>query len=392
MVIALVVLLAFPIVSWASEVLKIGGHATLTGPAAGWYIPMLHAAEIFSEDVEAAGGLRIGGKTYMLKTYAYDNKYTSAGGTAAATKLVYEDKAKFLFISTGSASVLASQAITEPAKVLSMTPAWDKGIVKEFTFRMAFSGVEMTTPLAFYVRKRWPQAKTVAVAYPNDPTGWEPGDWEIKCLKANGFEIVTKELYERGTTDFYPVATKLMAKKPDMISLGSGSPGEVALIWKSLYELGWRGIKFNPGQISSPAIIKTGGPGMNGVLICMGFDPAGPFGTAKGKELSAKMKKHGWENESMWAAAVGWFSLEALTNAMRAANSIDSVKVKEAMQDLKWDSIFGPARFGMEDYYGFKRQCLYNNVVTEVIDGKPVDIAAQSAEEMLEMVEKVRKF
>ena len=64
----------------------------------------------------------------------------------------------------------------------------------------------------------------MATLSPNDDTGW----WSIKVethyVQKLGYEVVSKEFFERTMTDFNPVLLRILAQKPDIISV-HGLPG-----------------------------------------------------------------------------------------------------------------------------------------------------------------------
>ena len=49
-------------------------------------------------------------------------------------------------------------------------------------------------------------------------------------------------MYKRGGTDFTPIVLRVLAKKPDMVEFGSGSPGDIGNVIKQLREMGYKGI------------------------------------------------------------------------------------------------------------------------------------------------------
>ena len=54
-----------------------------------------------SENMNAAGGITVGGEQYKIKVISYDSGGSQAGETEATNRLVYQDKVKFI-ISQGS--------------------------------------------------------------------------------------------------------------------------------------------------------------------------------------------------------------------------------------------------------------------------------------------------
>src|SRR5438093_1442266 len=61
--------------------------------------------------------------------------------------------------------------------------------------------------------------------------------------KGLAFEVAADEYYERGTKDFYPILTKMLATQPDMLDVAAAPAGEAGLILKQARELGFKGAK-----------------------------------------------------------------------------------------------------------------------------------------------------
>ena len=63
--------------------------------------------------------LNVAGKTYKIKTVVYDHLYTSEGAVAAANRLVFQDKTKYVVGTYGSGpSMAATDAVYTPNKVI----------------------------------------------------------------------------------------------------------------------------------------------------------------------------------------------------------------------------------------------------------------------------------
>ena len=72
----------------ANKKVKIGFLAPLTGEVAGWGLPGLYGCEIWAEWVNAAGGIKIGGDTYMVEFVSFDNEYQPHKALQVGKKLV----------------------------------------------------------------------------------------------------------------------------------------------------------------------------------------------------------------------------------------------------------------------------------------------------------------
>src|SRR5688500_16548498 len=74
-----------------AQELKIGAIGSLSGGGAAWGIATQRGVQLAIDDVNAKGGLKVGDKRHRLAMVIYDDQYTGAGGTNAATRLILED-------------------------------------------------------------------------------------------------------------------------------------------------------------------------------------------------------------------------------------------------------------------------------------------------------------
>src|SRR5438128_11917135 len=116
---ALVAVLALaPIASAAEKTLTIGLLGPLSGGAASYGVELARGAEMKVDEINKAGGLKLGGDSYKIKLISYDHKAIAADAATAANKLVFQDKVKFIIGNAVGATCNAVQTGTEPQKVL----------------------------------------------------------------------------------------------------------------------------------------------------------------------------------------------------------------------------------------------------------------------------------
>ncbi|MDH3663132.1 MAG: ABC transporter substrate-binding protein, partial [Alphaproteobacteria bacterium] len=110
-----------PKVSFAqAKAVKVGFLAPLTGEVAAWGLPGLYGCEIWAEQVNAAGGVDIGGEPHMVELVSYDNEYAPDKARTGATKLIAEDEVKFIMM-LGGDTWPAVQPVAERAGMLVST-------------------------------------------------------------------------------------------------------------------------------------------------------------------------------------------------------------------------------------------------------------------------------
>jgi branched-chain amino acid transport system substrate-binding protein len=362
----------------AEKTMKIGTTLPLSGPAAGWGLGLSRMNDFFAEDVNKAGGLKIGNDVYKIQTIAYDNKASPSEAAANATKLVSQDKIQYLIGGVVAATGMAELPVTEPAKVVVTSLWWGKGILgpdKPFSFRQTISQNEIAPAMYTWIAKNNPKIKTMAQINPNDTSGWDTAAAVRDAAKANGIQVVAEEFFERGTKDMYPFLTRILAKKPDLIDVAVTAPGDGAVIVKQLFELGYKGAKAwtcgtNPIQI----IQLSGTEAAEGLWFAYGQDLEGPKSSPETRALAKRyMAKF---NEPLAPHHVTSYAmLEIFTQAMVKAGTMDTTAVTKMVEKThKFNTSFGPFVLVGKQKYGIDRQFVHRMMLAQARSGKAVEI------------------
>jgi branched-chain amino acid transport system substrate-binding protein len=369
----------------AQETLKLGMSAVLSGPGAPWGVGAVWAGQQAVKKINDEGGIKVGGKTYKLEIIAYDNKYTAAEGARVAHTLINRDEVKFIAFSMATASVSAMQAVSEKAGVLSFTAAWGnrlRGPNFPLTFAQANTAAEIIPALYKYVKGLHPEVKTVAMINPNDASGQDVEKLAKENWEKLGVKVVSSDWFERSTTDFAPIVTKLIAQKPDMIDLAATPLGVAGLVLAELKVQGWNGIKIAAPGSSAAAIVKTGGAAAEGAYAGLSADFASTEATALQRDLNERAIKE-LGNPLDQVTISTWDSIMALKRAMEICDCVDPMKVAKTLPKITFESSYGPASFGGEKEYGTPSQILLPVIVTQIRNGKAIEIKRLSSPELL---------
>ena len=89
---------------------------SLSGGGTAWGLAIKRGAEIAIDEVNKAGGLKVGDKTYKIELLMLDDQYTGQGGKTAAERLVFQDKVKFIVGPIGSNPVLSTDGGHDAAR------------------------------------------------------------------------------------------------------------------------------------------------------------------------------------------------------------------------------------------------------------------------------------
>lgn len=376
-----------PTASPSAQVLKVGFIGALSGAAAAWGLAAQRGCQMAAESINAAGGIVASGKRYTLDLIFEDDQYLGPPALAAANKLVFQDQVKFIVGPFGATPLFAIQPITEPNKVIVITVAVDPKVpspANPFTFRIG-QNVKWQGEITYdYMKKNRPEVKTVALMGPDDASGQAVSEYEAQGAELNGIKVVTREAFDRATTDFTPILTRILTKNPDMIDVGGSAVGSVGLIIKQARGLGFNGPINSPFLTTIDTMIQVAGPAAAENFFTADPDPYSPLMTqefARARDLY--VSRYGPPFGSL---TVFFHDMQyAIKAGIEKAGSLDTTKVKEAMEspDFVAPSLYGALKFGYADQYGIAHGAVVPQFLTRCISGK-ADMVARYVPKELE--------
>jgi branched-chain amino acid transport system substrate-binding protein len=211
----------------AQDVVKIGQIEAQTGTLAtyGW---MGHqGANMAVSEINAAGGFKVGAKTYKLELISPDTRANPQDALIQLKQILEQQKARYVlgpfltnvfngiepyatqnngkFLMMGGATAIHAQLGTPNRDYLLRTWNWDAGA--------SGFGQQMVD----YLKKQG--AKKTAMLFQNDAFGKVAVDIYSPIFKQAGIELQV-ELFEPGTKDFSAPLAKLAAGKPDYLFPG----------------------------------------------------------------------------------------------------------------------------------------------------------------------------
>ena len=357
----------------ATEELKIGAIGSLSGGGTAWGLALQRGVQLAIDKVNAAGGLKIGSDTYKPRMVMVDDQYTATGGRTAAERLINLEKVKYIIGPIGSPPSLGAVSVTNAAKVLMLSDGFNPNILKNadhaaYNFRVMNTNVEFGPSMIKWFRDHYPQIKKVALVGTNDATGQAVLPSLAKVYAANGFQTWV-EMFDRGTQEFTPLMTRMIAQNVDALDLNSNSPGDAGLLLKQARQTGFKGMIWQVGGPSVDEIAQVGGPLADGFLSLEVFNPTDP---AFQKFIAAYHAK--WSGVMNGQAPLWNNAAEMLFEALRRAGSLDVDKVRDAVAHLGgYDpGLYGPVVWGGMAEYGVDHQQLLPFWIAEVKDGKEI--------------------
>jgi len=355
------------------DTLKIGVVSALSGPGSEWGLAQDGGMKIAAMEANAKGGLKVGNKTYKIEVISYDDQYKAALSVSAATRLIEQDKVKFVVGPLGSAAVLAVKPLWEKNKIFAIIGAYSEKVLDadtKYSYRGYPTQTEFAGRIVEWLKKNKPALKTVAQIEPNDETGWSSNRLLKGQYDGAGYKIVSSELFERSLKDFQPVLTRVLATKPDIIELGTTPTGTAGLMVRQARELGFKG-----------QFVKIGGPGVPQLVAAAGKEFAEGLITYAAADMTTKQYK---DLELQYAKVlkppmnefVVYFydAARMLLDAIQAAGTVDDTdKVRAAFEKMSpYNGIQGTIRLGGMKDYGADHQMLTPVFIGVIKNGEQV--------------------
>ncbi len=376
--------------AFAEDTITIGFTDSQTGPLNVDSLGQQRGYEFWRDEVNAAGGIKAGGKSYQVKFISYDDQSVGGRVQQLYTRLINEDKADFLFSPYSSGLTAPAAVISEQYGKIMI----DSGGAEEKPFELGNKYLFMVITSAGHylsgavaaLKAKNPNAK-IAMVYSDDPFSKTVMKAAKEQAEAAGLQVVMDESYAPSTTDFGPIVNKIISSNADAF-MGGGHYSDGATLACQMYDqkanMKWMSI------LVAPADDKFGelGPSAMGVTVPSQwevqisykpqFGPTTPeFAKAFQEKFNARADYH---------AASGYTSGAILQHAIEQANSIDPEKVAAALNATDVTTFFGHIKFATDPgHHGL--QAAHEMVLAQwqKVEGKPGrqvvwPTAAQSAD------------
>jgi branched-chain amino acid transport system substrate-binding protein len=377
---AMFVAILAPSFASAQQTLKIGGIGSLTGGGSAWGLAIQRGAQLAIDEVRSRGGLKVGGKSYLPELLMYDDSYTGQGGKTAMERLLFQDKVSFVVGPIGSPAVLGVVGALDEArtnsgvKAIALTNGASLEILKNkysapYNFLICNTNREYAPSVIRWLKQKHPELKKVAIVAPNDAVGQTVVPALIDAYKNAGIEVWF-EMYERGTKEFTPLMTRMIAAGVDAFDMDNNSPGDSGLLFKQARQAGFRGLIWQTGGPAVEEVIGAGGKLADGFLSYDLFD----FNSEEAKPLVAAYRAKYGSGIINAFMPIFYNATQLLFAAIEKSDSLDVTKVRDTMEGLDGSEtgIFGKVKWGGKEVYGVNHQLELPFLVVEVVNGKGV--------------------
>ncbi|NCD24625.1 MAG: ABC transporter substrate-binding protein [Deltaproteobacteria bacterium] len=336
-----------------AESIKIGFNIPLTGDIPKVGEESKFAGEMLREEINAAGGLEVGGKKYQLEFIYEDNESKAESAVSAALKLIERDNVLAIVGPNSSKQAVPAGQASDDNQTPMISP-WstnpDTTKDRPWVFRAAFLD-PFQGPVAVDFAMEQFGAKTAAVLYALD-NDYSKGLAEIfrdDFNSKNGENSVKAfESYSSKDQDFSAQLTKILAAKPDFIFLPNNY-NEVALIIKQAHDLGWKGPFMGADAWGNSELMALCGDDCKGQYFSTHYAAAGATGDTK-VFIDRYKAKYGYEPADV--AALTWDATRIVLQAIQNTGGLsgktraDRKAIRDAMAAIpEFPGITGNMKF-----------------------------------------------
>lgn len=316
-----------------SDTINIGGDFGLTGSASAYGSYINDGATLAFNELNESGG--IDGK--QINYIATDNKSNVQESANEATRLLAEENLSVLLASDIAASTEAAIQPAENAQVPMIIPSAtvddltldSQGNVFEYVFQIAFQISNQTEALGrFADEKGW---STAAVLQDNSSDyGQNLASQFEEDYSGN---VVIKESFLSGDTDFSSILNNVKAKNPDVLFIAGYYPEGGAIV-KQAREMGINAAILGPNGLGNDEFINLAGAENVTDFYYATIFVTGEYGSDAANEFAEKYRAE-FDTEPDLFSAGGYDAARLAADAIDRAGSTDPQAIRDALEETQ---------------------------------------------------------
>lgn len=331
----------------AAETLKIGKVGPKTGPLAGGAaVTFWPNVKLWAHDVNARGGIDVGGTKYMVEIIEYDDQTNPGETIKAVQRLATQDGADFILAPYGTGLNIAAAPIFDRFGYPMVTHTAISDQIEDLSNKfpnmyftlggatgLAGSVVEVLSTL----REQGEIGNRVAMVNVADAFGIELAEVARPQFEAAGFEIVCDSSYPLGTQDLSPVIKGAKATNPDAFVAWSYRPDTFELTEQAKIEGLDVKAFYTAAATAFPAYYEAFGSAAENVVGAGGVHADG----AAFQDYAARHLEVTGQKPDYWASGMVYASFQILEQAIEATGSIDRSVVSDYISSHSFDTVMG---------------------------------------------------
>lgn len=340
------------------DTITLGSAISFTGKYSTNGIHASNGYNLAIKVINAAGGVKVGGKSYKFAVKYYDDESTPARGAQLAERLIKQDGIKFMLGPYSSGLTKAIAPVTEKFQIPMVEAEGASRSLFTQGYKYIFavlstseqylaSSIALAAAIAEKNGKA-PGDVKVAMAFENDPFSLDVRAGVVDDIKKFGMKIVIDDKLPRDLSDMSSTLTKVRAVKPDLLVVSGHSKG-AATAARQIKEMKIKVPMIAMTHCEAAKVISKFGDSTNGFLCPTQWAETltykgDLFGTAAEFDALFKKTYDGYKNVPYQAAQAA-AAVIVWKDALERANSFDIPKVRQALADTNMKTFYGSIKF-----------------------------------------------
>ncbi len=330
----------------AQEPVKIGYAISKTGQFAPAAASQINTYELWAAELEAQGGLNVGGEIRPVEWVVYDDQSDFGKAPSIYEKLITDDKVDLLLAPWGTPFHFAIAGVLERYQFPVVgNSAASVGLreVKPGNIWFPTAAIPDQIAMELVAMLQAEGTKTVAINTLQLPFSQEIKQFLMPALEETDIEVVVNEEYAPGTKDMTATLTAIKQAGPDAV-LSLSYPPDSILYMNQAREIGIDA-PFQLVLIGPTAAFfgQMFGGNLEGIVTVGHWSPVNEEWT-KAQPFFDAYKAHTGEAPDYLDSALAYMSVEILQQAV-AEVGLDKDKLRGYIADTTFDTINGPVDF-----------------------------------------------
>ena len=336
------------------DTIILGSSISLTGKYATNGLHTQRGYDYAVDVINAAGGVKVGGKSYKLAVKYYDDESTPARGAQLAERLIQQDGVDYMLGPYSSGMVKAIAPVSEKFGVPMVEAEGASRSLFTQGYKYLFAVLStseqyLATAIDMAAASTSdPKSIRVAMAFEGDPFSMDVRAGVVDKINEYGMKTIIDDQLPADLSDMSTTLTKVKALKPDILIVSGHSKG-AATAARQIDEM-----KVNVPMIAmthcEAAKVQEKFPNASTGFLCptqwvetlSKSDPM--FGSAA--EWNAGFKKAYPSYTSVpYQSAQASAAVYVWKEAFEAANSFDKDTVRDAIAAVEMETFYGDIKF-----------------------------------------------
>lgn len=320
-----------------AKTIKVGAILAETGGASFLGGPEARTVRMLVEKINAAGG--VNGDTIEL--IIKDSAGTPEKAISFAKQLIEEEKVLAILGPSTSGETMSIKQICEDGKTILLSCAAAEVIVNPVG-RYVFKTPQKDSDAVKKIYMAMQKMGVAKIAVLSDNTGFgKAGKEQLEAIAPEfAIQIVANEVYDKGATDLSAVVTKIKADKNVQAVVNWSIVPAQAIVAKNIRQAGWDVPIFQSHGFGNIKYVEAAGVAAEGIIFPAGRLLVADTLSADHPQKSVLVQyRDEYEAKFQEPASTfgghGYDAIMILVNAMKAAGSNDSDKVRDAIENMK---------------------------------------------------------